>query len=456
MHLRHSFSRRSRRFGALVVALLAASAPAAAQIERVSLSDGDAQANADSYQAALSDDGNVVGFRSGASNLVADDTNGWSDIFVRDLDAGTTERVSFDADGNQLTSGLSHQPSLSDDGLIVVFTARYQPGRQNSITGLYDRATDSSAFLLPDMGTGGNPTRPSQGRLNARISGNGQFVVFDTKSRLQNLFEPALEPLTPINTVIFDVLIHDVVTDPPPPLERLSLDSLGDEGRGDSIEPSVSDSGRWVAFHSYADDLVANDLNEHEDVFVRDRDFNTTELISANPSGDPGDDDSIQAVISGDGQFVAFRSRATDLVAGDTNQRWDIFVRDRSAGVTERVSVSSVSVEANHHSTDPDISDSGRFVVFRSLASSLVDTDTNDRADVFVHDRFTGETAIVSRPASGESNGMSHEPAISGDGQWIAFESDATNLIANDTNGARDIFRVANPLFDAVNAEEGR
>ena len=432
----------------LSLALLCGSA--AAQIERVSLTDAGLEADLDSYQAALSDDGSVVAFRSGATNLVADDTNGWSDIFVRDLAAGTTERVSFDADGDELLSGLSHQPSLSDDGLKVVFTARYQPGREISVTGLYERDTASSQLLLPDRACAScGPAYPRSGRLNARISGNGQFVVFDTVSTLQSLFEFEIAPPNPFNTTIFDVFIHDVVTDPTPQIERLSLDSAGDEGRGDSIEASVSDAGRWVAFHSYADDLVADDLNKHEDVFVRDRDLNTTELISANPAGDPGDDDSIQAVISGDGQFVAFRSRATDLVAGDTNQRWDIFVRDRAAGSTERVSVSSTGVEANHHSTDPDISDNGRYVVFRSLAANLVASDSNNRADVFVHDRTTGQTAIVSRPAVGESNGMSHEPAISGDGQWIAFESDATNLITGDANRARDIFRAANPLWSA-------
>jgi len=450
--LRLSFTAASRartKKNVIIVALLIlAAVPVDAQIERISLTDAGLEADLDSYQAALSDDGSVVAFRSGATNLVADDTNGWSDIFVRDLAAGTTERVSFDADGDELFGGLSHQPSLSDDGLKVVFTARYQPGIERSITGLYERDTASSRLLLPDNG-GFGPTAPAQGRLNARISGNGQFVVFDTDDTLQNLWESEIEPPNPFNTVIFDVFIHDVVTDPTPQVERLSLDSSGDEGRGDSIGASVSDTGRWVAFHSYADDLVADDLNEHEDVFVRDRDLSTTELISANLTGDPGDDDSIQAVISGDGQFVAFRSRATDLVAGDTNNRWDIFVRDRAAGITERVSVSSAGVEANHHSTDPDISDDGRFVVFRSLASSLVATDSNNRADVFVHDRTTGQTAIISRPAAGESNGMSHEPVISGDGQWIAFESDATNLITGDSNRARDIFRVASPFWSA-------
>jgi len=433
------------RILALAVAISGClSAAAGTQVERVSLAGDGSQANLDSYEAAVSDDGSIVAFRSSATNLVTTDTNGWGDIFVRDFNAGITEMVSIRPDGEPFGFGPIHRPSISDDGQLVVFTPRHPNGR--SVTLLRDRVAGSSEYLMLDESDGGNPTGPSRGRLNAAISGNGQFVVFDSLSTLGGLFEVDLRPIDDDNNATFDVFIHDVATDPPPQVERLSRDSTGDEGRGESIEPGVSDGGRWVAFHSYADDLVAGDVNEHEDVFVRDRDTDITELISANPSGAPGNDDSIQAAISGNGQFVAFRSRATDLVAGDTNGRWDIFVRDRTAGSTARVSVSGSGAQADHHSTDPDLSDDGRFVVFRSLASNLVPGDTNNRADVFVHDRTTGETAIVSKPATGESNGTSHAPAISGDGAWIVFESDATNLVAGDTNSARDVFRAPNPL----------
>jgi len=430
---------------ALAVGLaLAVSTTTGAQIERVSLADDGSQADLDSYEAAVSDDGSIVAFRSSATNLVALDENDWGDIFVRDLSAGTTEMVSLRPDGEQFGFGPVRRPAVSDDGQFVVFTPRHPNGR--SVTLLRDRVAGISDYLMLDESDGGNPTGPSRSRLNAAISGNGQFVVFDSWSTLGGLFEIDIRPIDDDDNETFDVFIHDVLTEPAPQVERLSRDSAGDEGRGDSIEPSVSDAGRWVAFHSFSDNLVAGDVNEHEDVFVRDRDTDTTELVSATPAGEPGNDDSIQAAISGNGQFVAFRSRATDLVAGDTNERWDIFVRDRTAGVTERASVGGDAAQANHHSTDPDLSDDGRFIVFRSLASNLVIGDDNNRADIFVHDRSTGQTAIVSRPASGESNGTSHDPAISGDGAWIVFESDATNLVAGDTNGARDVFRAPNPL----------
>lgn len=451
---------RTRIFVQTVLMLLStglalATTAASAQIERVSVGLDNSEADLDSYESAVSDDGSIVAFRSSATNLVADDTNDWGDIFVRDLAIGTTELVSLRPNGNPFSFGPSHRPALSDDGQFVVFTARHPSDRHTSITTLRDRAAGTSVYLLLDDTGGGNPTSPRQGRLNATISGNGQFVAFDSHGNLQGLFETDIRPIDDDENSTFDVFIHDVVSDPAPPVERLSRNSAGVEGRGDSIEPSVSDNGRWVAFHSFADDLISGDLNEHEDVFVRDREADTTELISANTVGEPGNDDSIQAVISGDGQFVAFRSRATDLVADDTNQRWDIFVRDRSAGITERVNVASSGAQADHHSTDPDLSDDGRFIVFRSLASNLVTEDTNNRADIFVHDRATGSTAIVSRPADGESNGANHAPAISGDGQWIVFESGATNLVADDTNQARDIYRAPNPLAGGVRSAGG-
>lgn len=442
-----SADKHESRLGLLAACALMTllSAPAAhAQIERMSLADDGSQANSDSYEAVISDDGLVVAFRSSASNLVAGHSNDWSDIFLRDLNSSSTELVSLQPNGDPLDNGLNHRPDISDDGQLVVFSARYPSTDGTSISVLFDRSQGTRRFLLEDFQSG-FVLRPDQGRLNPAMSGNGQFVAFDSLSTLQRLLDAGAQPIDDDDNATFDVFVHNVATEPAPPIERLSRDADGDEGRGDSIEPSISDSGRWVAFHSYADDLIADDSNGHEDVFVKDRDTPAIELISINTSGFPGNDDSVQAALSGNGQVVAFRSKASDLVAGDNNDRWDIFVRDRSAGTTQRVSVSNTAIEGNNNSTDPDLSDDGRFVVFASLASNLVSDDSNNRADIFVHDRVSGDTEIVSRPPSGESNGTSHKPSISGDGQWIVFESDATNLVANDSNGARDIFRTPNP-----------
>jgi Tol biopolymer transport system component len=168
--------------------------------------------------------------------------------------------------------------------------------------------------------------------------------------------------------------------------------------------------------------------------------------MSITPAGFAGNGGSFNPAVSADAMVVAFRSEASDLIAGDDNGRWDIFVRDRAAATTTRISVASDGTQADHHSSEASISDDGRFVAFRSLATNLVPGDTNGRADIFVHDRATGQTVRVSQPAVGESDGNSAAPAISGNGAWIVFESDATNLVAGDTNAARDIFRAANPM----------
>jgi len=426
-----------------LVWLLVAVAPTNAQIERISVADDGAQANADSYEAAISDNGSIVAFRSNADNLVADDTNDWTDVFVRDLAAGTTIRVSLQPEGSE-TPAYSRLPSVSDDGGIVAFEGRVATSGV-TLTAVYDATAGTVEHLLPRE-VSGSPSRPIKARLQPALSGNGRFVAFHSKSTFQDAYPASVRPPDDDNNVTFDVFVFDISTDPRPPLERVSRDSSGDEGRGDSASVTLSDDGNVVAFHSYADDLVADDLNGHQDAFVRFRDAETTLMVSVTPSGLPGNGGSLRPFISGNGDFVAFRSQASDLVAGDTNGHWDIFVRDVTTDTTERVSIASDGTESNHDSFEPGLSDDGRFVVFRSMAANLVPGDANARADVFVHDRATGATARVSKPVTGESDGHSYNPVISGDGAWIVFESDATHLVADDTNGARDIFRAPNPL----------
>ena len=223
---------------------------------------------------------------------------------------------------------------------------------------------------------------------------------------------------------------------------------LSAELQADNRNPFLSETGRYVVFESFSDQL-ADDDNNQADILRKDRDTGLLQLVSATQAGTSGNAASLEPAVSDDGNVVAFRSGASDLVAGDTNGRLDIFVRDVSAGVTERVSVASDGSEANQNSFEPDISGDGRFVVFRSNASNLVPGDTNQRPDIFVHDRLSGATERIGQPPGGQSNGSSANPSISGDGRWIVFESDASNLVTGDTNEARDIFRAPNPLFTA-------
>ena len=227
--------------------------------------------------------------------------------------------------------------------------------------------------------------------------------------------------------------------------ERASLTSSGTEASGDSRTPAVSADGRYVAFWSYAPLVLPDDFIPDIDIFVRDRVSGTTERLTTGTGGP----NSFDPAITPDGRFVAFQSATPDLVSGDTNNRIDIFVRDRNVGSTERINVDSNGTQANGDSFQATISDDGRFVAFQSSASNLVSGDTNSCdsggpgtcPDIFVLDRQTHTTERVSTSTSGtEGNDRSAIPFISGNGRYVSFESLASNLVNNDTNEVSDIF----------------
>jgi Tol biopolymer transport system component len=241
--------------------------------------------------------------------------------------------------------------------------------------------------------------------------------------------------------------------------QRVSVSSAGVQGNGDSFDASVSAGGRYVAFSSAADNLVPGDTNTFQDVFVRDRVSGTTTRVSVSSGGAQANGASSDAVISADGNVVAFVSEASNLVPGDTNGGADIFVRDLAAGTTERVSVSSRGAQQDCRSVfdgcseQVAISADGRFVAFSSPVSNLVPGDTNNAMDIFVRDRLLGRTGRVSVPngRGGQANLGSFDPSISADGRFVAFDSPASNLVAGDTNKVGDVF-----VRDRSKARTGR
>jgi Tol biopolymer transport system component len=213
------------------------------------------------------------------------------------------------------------------------------------------------------------------------------------------------------------------------------------QANGVSLEPAISADGRFVAFTSGATNLVPGDTNNTTDVFVRDRMLQVTRRVSVGAGGQQANGLSLEPAISADGRFVAFRSRASNLVAGDTNNARDVFVRDLVAQVTTRVSVGPAGQQANGNSLRPAISAHGRFVAFASKASNLVAGDTNHGIDVFVRDRVAQVTRRVSvGPAGQQANSSSIGQAISAHGRFLAFTSSASNLVPGDTNNATDVF----------------
>jgi Tol biopolymer transport system component len=208
---------------------------------------------------------------------------------------------------------------------------------------------------------------------------------------------------------------------------RVSVASDGTQANEISLNPSISADGRYVAFDSFASNLVIGDTNGVLDVFVHDRLTGWTQRVSVSSAGVQGNQSSHTPSISADGRYVAFQSEATNLVDGDTNGWFDIFVHDRHTGVTELVSMGRDGGRANGTSRYASISAEGRFVAFYSDADNLVSGDTNQQPDIFVRDRHRGVTELVSRASDGrQGNGMSESAAISADGRWRFILSPAT------------------------------
>lgn len=222
--------------------------------------------------------------------------------------------------------------------------------------------------------------------------------------------------------------------------QRVSLRSNGNQGNDNSNTPDISADGRYIAFASDASNLVSGDNNDARDIFVHDRQTGTTKRVSVDSDGDEANFDSDSPSISDDGRYVAFHTFATNLRNGDTNGVPDIYVHDRQSGKTKLVNI-VLNGQTNDVSYNPQISGDGKYITFWSFATNLVGDDTNNVADVFRFDRV-GETMFrVSLDSNGvQSNGHSRYPTISENGRYIAFESDANNLDLGDTGFYRDIF----------------
>ena len=337
---------------------------------RASSSTTGGEGDAISLGATLSDDGRYVAFTSAATNLVTGDSNGFSDVFVFDRDTLTTTLVSVDSAGG---------PS--------------------------NEASDS-----------------------AWISGNGQHVAFASH---------ASDLVAGDTNGASDVFVRNLLTNT---TTRVSLTSAGAEViDGDSFEPSISDDGSRVEFSSDSTALVAADLNDAEDVFVRNRTANTTTRVSVATNGDETDFGAYEGVISGDGTMVAFTTD-TGLVGTDVNDEDDVYRHTIATATTNRVSSGPTSAGGGGYT--PAVSDTGALIAFVSdYDLSGPGADTNFLPDVYVRNVAAGSTARVSVPGTtGFGNDLSLAPTISDDGRYVTYFTLATNLGGVDTNGTFDIW----------------
>ena len=407
----------------------------AVRTRRVSVSADGKQVGRASELPVVNSNGQWVAFASKSPRLVAGDVNRMTDVFVRDRRARTTELISVSSTGIQ-GDGPSFPNAMSADGRYVVFTSAastfadgdVDPGleealdvfvhdRQTGVTERVSVASDGAAALGPSF--------------DADISADGRYVVFE--SGAGNLSDIDGDQN-------FDVFVRDRQ------LGTTTLVSVNSSGEGadfSSSAPSISASGRFVAFESGASNFDGRDTNRAFDVYVHDRRTGTTRLASINSSGKVGRFGGVSADVTRGGRLVLFLSESK-LVTRDTNGVGDAYLHNLRTGRTTRVSRSSTGRQGNGVSEPRGISDDGRFVLFGSFASNLVPRDTNGDFDHFLVDRRTRETMRVNvnsrnRQAIGDK-GFLFGSRLSGDGRFVVFESSASNLVPNDTNGAYDVF----------------
>lgn len=267
---------------------------------------------------------------------------------------------------------------------------------------------------------------------NGAMSADGRYVL---------IASDAPDLVTGDTNGLQDIFLKDMNTGS---IRRISLSSAGTQGNNASYLPGVSGDGLKMIYTSVATNLVTGDTNGFADLFLTELPQGTTTRIGVSTAGVAPNADIAWGQISSDGRFVVFLSGASNLVSGDTNGFTDVFVRDLTAGTTERVSLSSAGAQANGQSAitmGGAISWNGRYVVFTSSATNLVTGDTNAQDDVFVRDRLLGTTTRVSISTQGaQANSFIGNGVCSHGGRYVFFDSDATNLVTGDTNASTDIF----------------
>ncbi len=426
---------------------------------------------------SISSDGRYTAFASDSTNLTTGDTNGVRDIFLYDNQTATVRRINLSQQGAQ-ANAASATPAISANGAYVAFSSdatNLAQGDANGFSDIFVVNTLTGAITLDSAPTGGGQSNGSS--YKPSLSSDGRYVVFESSAT----------NLAPGGTAVGTrhIYLRDRTTGA---TTLVSQSTSGVAGNGNSLEAAISADGRSVVFASDATNLVAGDTNGARDIFLRDLVANTTVRVSVSSGGVQANGDSNTPSISQDGAYVAYGSLASNLVANDTNGVSDIFVYNRAAGTTVRVSVSSSGAQAIDPSAagkqlgsiNPNISATGRYVTFASLANNLTDgdalgqysaADANNAVDVFVVDRDVSasgtydtsgniETTMASRNRFGyqtmqllgtpSTAASDIYPVISGDGRWVALPSDAentaglvhgqTNRTSPDTNGFRDVF----------------
>jgi Tol biopolymer transport system component len=413
-------------------ALVAASAAAAApRTTRVSVSSAGAQANGLNVGEAISAGGGLVAFASNATDLVPGVPPRTTQVYLRNRLTGRTTLLSrgpSDTPGDRSSDDLAL--SMSGDGRIVAFMSSADnlvAGDRNATQDVFVRDRRAGVTRLVSRGTSGTP---ANGASDAPfVSADGRFVAFLSNATTLVAGDANRRA---------DVFIRDLRTGR---IRLVSRSATGGFANGQSFPVGISRHGRYVAFDSRASNIVAGTALGREVVYVRDMATHTTTRVSPAGAGAP----CFGVSMSASGRDVVFDSKAGNIVPGDTNRMQDAFVADRVAHTITRVSVATGGAQQaggdGAYADGGSISADGRYVAFASLARNLVPGDTDAVYDVFVHDLTSDTTVRASvSSAGGQGNRRSLDPRISADGRWVAFFSSANDLVAADTNGRPDIF----------------
>jgi putative cell wall-binding protein/Tol biopolymer transport system component len=415
-----------------------------ALIIRVSVTHDGMEADGHADHSAISADGRYVAFTASAPQMVPGLVGNPMNVYVRDMLTGQLELVSKASDGTP--SFGSQNPAISADGRYVAFQSEAHTLVPNDTNGMHDVFVhDRQTGTTERVSVASDCTQCNWSSRRPAISSDGRYVAFQSESTT----------LVPGGQNGKDhIYVHDRQTGT---TERVSVASNGTLANDDSYDASVSADGRHVAFTSAAYNLSPHtELASIGDVFVHDRQTGTTTYVTE-PVNTRSARSDYRAAISGDGRHVAFHTSSGQYDDDAVGEQIRVYVRDLQTGVYERIDVATDGTPSNGDADTfdtPRISHDGRYVVFTSAGTNLVPGDTNGNVDIFVRDRHLGTTTRVNTAEDGTQTDPAPQghpetrlhdsmwPAISADGRYVTFTTLAPNLVPDDTNGRRDVFRI--------------
>lgn len=448
-NLRQVEHRSVRAVGLAAVSLLLAAASARAQgdFEHINVAASGGLADAGASMPSLNHDGRYVVYSSTATNLVPGGTSGTRHIFLRDRTAATTtlitQRLGVEANGD------SDAPVLSADGRFIAFhteATNLVTFESNGYTDVYvyDRVADTFTLVSNGASGGGGA---AGGSCCPAISPDGRWVAF--YSAAPDVVQNDTNGWT--DAFVFDRSNATTQTASLGPggvqgNYYTTVTGIGATSGQIAVTTNASGTGCFVAFQSMADNLVPGANWGETCVFLRDTALGVTTLVAANAAGAQATGATRGVTMTADARYVAFETRAPNLVPGDLTDS-DTFVRDTQAASVVKANLSSQQLlgQTSFYSAPlpygPSMSADGRFVVFETKFAALAPNDTNLKNSIYMRDLVDQRTwRIDSGPRGEEPNDHCIAPWMSGDGRFVVFASLATNLLANDTNAAVDIF----------------